>query len=814
MTEEADAGSSSSGLAFIKRKSKVRGSANGSASSRQSLLKSSEQDQANDDDEEPVAIRRTAGIGSRGKSVSKGSTRSTRPGTTSALSFGDDAIEPAFQLKKSALAQAARESKAISDNVPPDSLDQASIAGSFNGYSAAALAALKASTPARRRGLDMDGDLNLAHQEMIDPSTQYDENGHSLSRPSFGADFTLEGIPSEALVNAAKERRRRAAEDGIDTGPSENFISLRDSTAEQEPHPESRLQREEDDEGSGEEEFAEFTGATERVALGQNAIRQAKKREIDERREAMDLDEDDDSGQEWERAQMGRIDVAISRKQREKREVSPFRPAAIPMTAPLPSLSSTSARLAVKVAALESSIKSHGQVIDDAVRQLQQMEGDEIRNKKSIEVIGEKEAWFRELEDFVISLSTFLDDKMPLLEDIEMDWKQALVDRTRTVQRKQAVIMTDQACLFYGVPAGSLLGRAPTSPEQTESDEENLSEQDGGALSVIRETRRANLPAAGEGLMIEDAAFLSAQKDIQRRLRQLLDDVKAPEFTDPAVRLESRLHPSSLVARFHQWRRLYPDEYANAWGGLTLAGIWEFWVRREICGWDLVQIGSMGLDEFQWHKEMTRYSALASQQNGTAKEDNGEVHAEQLGGDDEMISHVISNTIVPRIIDCVQAGAYNPWSTSDCQSMMNLLEQISYVLERDNVRFISLVSSFLHTFEPHIDAVIKGLILNPPISAPPPFDPRAPIARISFLQSLKTLLFNMLLMNRYVSASERPFYVDLIDRLVGKLIWNLLGSAKETGGKQIAQEILQRCEKGNLLKDDIRARFAAMASSL
>lgn len=806
MNDELDnASASSSSPAFIKKRGKGRGLA---APSKSSLLRSNEQEQANDDEEQD-AVRRTAGIGSRGRSSFK--VKSTRPSAPSALSFGEDAAEPAFRLKKSALAQAARGINKADDITPPTSLDQASIVGSSYGYSASALAALKASTPARRRVTDVDGDLDLAHQEMLDPSTQFDENGHSLSRPKFGAEFTQQGIPSEALINAAKERRRKAAEKGEDVLPSENFISLRDPGIEQEPHPESRLQREEDDEGSGEDEFADFTGATERVALDEKAIKQAKRRELDERREAMELDEeDDDSGQEWERAQMGRIDIGGSRTQREKREKSPFRPAPIPMTAPLPTLSSTSARLVVKVTALESSIRSHQQVIDDAVRQLQQMEGDEIRNKTSIEVVGDKEAWFRELEDFVINLSTFLDDKMPLLEEIEKDWKRLLVGRAEKAQKAMELLMTDQACLFHGVPTKSLLPRAEEFIVG-EDGEEGTPQQDGGPLSVIRETRRAvESGTLSEASLDEEAAFSTSQKDIQRRVRQLLDDVKAPEFTDPAVRLESRLHPSSLVARFHQWRRLYPDEYASAWGGLTLAGMWEFWVRRELCGWDLFQKGSLGLDEFHWHKEMTRYSAMTlQQQNG---EDEAEHHTQQLGGDDEMISHVISNTVIPRIVDAIQAGAFNPWNKVNCTSMVNLLEQISYVLEKDNIRFISLISSFLHNFQPHIDSVTESLSI-PPISAPPPFDPRSPIARLSFLQSIKTLLFNMLTISRYVSSSERPFYLDLIDRLVGKSIWNLLGMAKETGGKGIAQEILQRCEKGNLLRDDVRARLAAMVSS-
>ena len=785
----------------FKKKSKVRGAGGApSALSRTSLLDSNEQDGQGGGVEEEGAVQRSDAVGARRRHGARES-KARKGGTAAALSFSETGAEPSFELRKSALSLAAKGMAPAVEASLPDSLDQASIAGASNGYSPSVLASLKASTPARRRNGGESGgggELDDAHQDMLDPTAQIDEHGNSLAGLKFGADFAQQGIPSEALVAAAKERRRRAA--GVDGDGDGDFISLRDG-----PHPESRLQREEDDVGSGEEEFAEFTGATERVALGKQAILEAKKREREERREAMDVDSDsDDSGREWERAQMGRIDGGASRKQREKRERSPFRPARIPMTAPLPTLTSTSARLAALLGELESSVKSHGQVVDDAVRQLQQLEDDEKRNKASTQVAGEKEAWFRELEEFMISLSAFLDDKMPQLEEIEIEWRGLLVERAALVQRARALSMTDEASLFHGVPARSLLPKAAGTEDGPAVQDEDVPASDGGPLSVIRETRRASAPHMPDVLPpADEAAFQVAQKDIQRRTRQLLDDVKAPEFTDPAVRVDGRLHPSSLVTRFSQWRALYTDEYANAWGGLTLAGVWDFWVRKDMCGWDVVKAGGYSLDGFSWHRELTRYAA--------ANDGSGEPTS-ALGGDDEVTSHVLCNTVMPAIIVACERGAYDPWIPADCRSMTELLEQVGYVLERDNARFQSLVSAFLHLFEAHILAVVDAMS-SPAVVARPPFDPRSPPSLLAFLGRLRGLLNNLALLHRFVPSSERPFYLDLIDRLVGGLICNLLEMATETAGaREIARDVLTRCSRASLLRENVSARLNAMAA--
>ncbi len=124
-----------------------------------------------------------------------------------------------------------------------------------------------------------------------------------LSPPS-STDHVLEtaaAIPSESSIKAAKERRERLRKTGAST--DEDYISLsmaKREDVDQGPHPESRLMREEDDLGEGDDgrflsrlypspserstvEFAEYTSAQERIALG----KKARKKATVDRREAM-----------------------------------------------------------------------------------------------------------------------------------------------------------------------------------------------------------------------------------------------------------------------------------------------------------------------------------------------------------------------------------------------------------------------------------------------------------------------------------------------------------------------------------------------
>jgi GC-rich sequence DNA-binding factor len=111
-------------------------------------------------------------------------------------------------------------------------------------------------------------------------------------------------ILSEPSIKDAKEKRKRLRQIGAST--SDDFISLSVSKWNEGPegagpHPESRLVREEDELGDGDDgmslyaihhnaythevgtEFAEYTSAQERIALG----RKTKKAEASKMKEAM-----------------------------------------------------------------------------------------------------------------------------------------------------------------------------------------------------------------------------------------------------------------------------------------------------------------------------------------------------------------------------------------------------------------------------------------------------------------------------------------------------------------------------------------------
>lgn len=163
-------------------------------------------------------------------------------------------------------------------------------------------------------------------------SGEYDSS--ALAR--FGAqdddDFTVTStseklVPTEDAIITAKVQRETARRLGIDnpsatSSKSDDYISLQVGMPTSKR--ESRLVREEDELGEGEDDFSAFTGAKERIALGKKGRKDMERKRKDEMRALIEggqddddvmllgggkkanINEDDEEEREWELAQIRR----------------------------------------------------------------------------------------------------------------------------------------------------------------------------------------------------------------------------------------------------------------------------------------------------------------------------------------------------------------------------------------------------------------------------------------------------------------------------------------------------------------------------
>ncbi|GJE88491.1 hypothetical protein PsYK624_045740 [Phanerochaete sordida] len=699
------------------------------------------------------------------------------------LSFGveEEGEGEEFKLKKSNLSKKLAFSRnAPSANVLPSAFDPTSTPAKANGaptYSAEYLSELKASTPSSR--------LRLQEEDSISYDADVSLAADSLAQSSLASIVDLTGdvdmdtnIPSSSTVQAAKEKRDRLRKVG--SAVDEDYISLsvtKSSDMPQGPHPESRLMREDDELGEGDDEYAEYTSAQERIALGKKSRKvEAKKRKEEMNELILDAEEQDEETMEWEAEQLRRGGMRAD----EAKEAAPkqvYKPAPIPENTPIPDLDVAIARLKGSLTSLTASHQQNTASMASLAQERAQLEQKEKEMRDMIVKAEEKRSWFAAFREWVESIATFLDEKFPQLEQLEEEHVSLLQERYDMISQRRRKDDEDDLSIF--------LGSLPAPAVQTsETDELGrvISASSPAALrrerTAARNARRLRRRAADQSRAQEEEGFStdatlppSDAADFAMAIEKLLDkakdvlaDVRAKDFREPR---------QGLGKWFGEWRDKFGDSYTGAWGGLGMVSGWEFWTRLEILGWNPVE-KPKSLDTFSWYKSLYEYSR-------PRLPDTDDDEEPEFGPDGDLVSAMITTAIIPRVCKLIESGALDPFSARDIRTMVDLAEQIEASTERSNLKFQTLLKSVYIVFQ---KAVESAEATAAPYLAhnQPQFDPEAIPARQRYLARQQKLLSNMVRWRKY--SGERYGIPMLMTNLVKNCMLPVAESGWDVGGEE------------------------------
>jgi hypothetical protein len=278
--------------------------------------------------------------------------------------------------------------------------------------------------------------------------------------------------------------------------------------------------------------------------------------------------------------------------------------------------------------------------------------------------------------------------QFPLVEKLEDEHASLVKERHDIIAKRRRLDDEDDLAIFLGSPPRVMeaepeldeLGRASASPNPS-----MLRPQRRAARKARRaerlQTRPRTVAASGEeeGYSTDDALapndtddYVRALADLGDRARDVLADVRAPEFRDPV---------RGVAHWFGEWRARYQDMYTGAWGGLGAVGAWEFWARLEILGWEPLAQGARTLDTFGWYVALYEYSRPRSEGDAAADEEP------ELGPDGDLVSAMIATAVIPRVCKLLKGGMLDAYSAQDVRRLVDFAEQLEVSLERNHAKF-------------------------------------------------------------------------------------------------------------------------------
>ncbi|POW14362.1 hypothetical protein PSHT_07423 [Puccinia striiformis] len=662
-----------------------------------------------------------------------------RPGShTSLNNFSSESVRFAYvQKNRLCLSERSIDSSPLSRQVSESSRPT---------YSTAHLNELKSLTLSSvpNRSSETTGDDGMIRSKFAGHHTLDDDD------ISFVSSNESVHIPTSNFINSAKERRSQARKIGLsnqstsnllisEPSSSEDFISLSGRPSLIQPftatkNGESRLVREEDQFGEGDDEHSEFTGAKERVPLGEKAG-QAAEASKKAGMEAMimdaevDLHEGNEEEMEWEAAQIRRGGIGSSaEKTTNERKAEIYQAAPIPEHAPLASLASVETDLLNLLNLLEESVAEQATAALQFTTEEQDLVNQESELRQEVSREVQRADFFEELNMFIKEIDLFFTQKWPQLEKVEQDLISILKERAELIFKRRYEDLSDDLVLFKDGEIGvirPLLSAKRTSradeiePEKMEQESEvdelgrSRPEFDISPHAPSRTSRRNDraqrrkrrmdktlssventIPERDdEGFSSDDSLSPADSTDLNSASRSLHDSSKAIllDITNPVFL--SPTHQGSIVDRFLSWRSKYPEEYGNAFGNLALVQAWEFWVRIEIVSglniWGLREWikteDKRGIENWEWMRGLEKYDHSIQSESQSDSTDNQE----------SVIGAMISTVVIPLLIPIIKSS-YDPYSTQATTKGLQLAEQVSYVLETEgNPTYDKFIKSFL-----------------------------------------------------------------------------------------------------------------------
>ncbi|GAA5889079.1 hypothetical protein JCM8208_007763 [Rhodotorula glutinis] len=834
----------------IKKRSKPRASTSSLRSSTAPSDQPAQQPTTTDDnpdDDGNVAVFRARGKKTPAGRVKDREGAATKP--RARVSFGgdddDDADSDASLVKRSTPTSTPR--RLLRPTLPASS-SSTLLASPVPAAASAPIPAAEAS-PATRSTYSKEYLDELKRGQLSAPRAAAPVDGDGapgfddLTKSKFGDDQLEDStiFPSSDSIARAKARREEMRKAGI-SAPArgdDGFVSLEVGFAHK--GGDSRLVREEDELGDGDDDMAAFTDSLSRLPLGKRAnaaAARALRAEMGDMIDDVEMDVRDDDAEmrEWEEAQIRRGGegrrTARDEGTAKGKGKGPYRPAPIPQSSTLPSLAAVSARLSAAITTLTSSHTLDTGALAHFEQERTDLDKQERELRDEVERVERKSRWFDEFKEQVEDWSAFLDEKFPQLEKIEAEYLAIQRERCNIVSQRRYADDADDVALFTGAAIPSLFRPPPPpsdapvddvlAPDAAESPEDLAPRSN--ARNVRRQARTARggtsssaypdaLDSAGyasdSSLSPSHQSDLSVALSAQREaLSGLFADVKAADFRDPNL---------GIRRRFEEWRERFGDEYEMTFAGLSLVQVWEFWARVEMAAWNPFEIDELprtvsDLSAYQWHQNLSSYGH--PERSGDEHQDDQDDDEDKPDESAEVVNALVTSVVIPRLEKLARA-AYDPYSSRQTVAALRVVDEVSYCVETSSPKFESLIHAFLHRLRLSI-AQLQHLIL-PHLSALSlpslAFDPSTFVARQHVLHRALKLVRTCARWRRFMRALRIPAlaveieggvlevgagatYDELVQReLVARTVLPVLEAAWATGGAEVANKFIDALPK-------------------
>ncbi|EGI64020.1 GC-rich sequence DNA-binding factor-like protein [Acromyrmex echinatior] len=265
--------------------------------------------------------------------------------------------------------------------------------------------------------------------------------------------------------------------------------------------------------------------------------------------------------------------------------------------------------------------------------------------------------YYQELRGYVTDLVECLDEKLPLVIDLEQRWLDLYGERSVELMERRRQDTRDQAEEITTTARGQAMRRGP----EVEIHVRRATEREGRRARRRRARELAsNIPKHIDGMSSDDEVteqqnlvFKQAKDEIDNNCKDIFSDV-----------MEEYCTVRGILSKFESWRETDMDAYTEAYVSLCLPKIISPIIRLQLLTWNPI-MESADLERTKWYNTLLLYALDSKETEESLKRDP----------DVRLIPSTIEKIVIPKLTSIIEK-IWDPMSTSQTLRLVGTINRL------------------------------------------------------------------------------------------------------------------------------------------
>jgi len=382
--------------------------------------------------------------------------------------------------------------------------------------------------------------------------------------------------------------------------------------------------------------------------------------------------------------------------------------------------------------------------------------------QSDLKLSSDKYTYFQELRNYIIDLAEFLDEKFKEFNKINEDYLNLKKEKELFISNRIQSNLNDCFHDFVTGWNGLVFDKEGNNIYKYDLDQK----ENRTMLRKLRTKTQINKNIENKNKNknksipdINDIEGYISNDDFDKKDQEVYDTKKdeiLKKYNDFFSDTNENFKDLSIIKKnFEDWKEKYPKEYNQGFGGLSMPGVFELFVKYELLLWEPLE-NYREFEDMIWHQEASTYGTT-----NMMELDNYDPEDE----DNKLLIRLVEKFAISKVKELVRL--WNVFSVKQTRNLLRILMLLQDYVKSKDTYFIGVIEEIENKFK----IIIERMLSHNPIQRVTPQKNISPhiYEQINYwFWKIFKVYNNIFMFEKYISKENLQMMA--IDQLLNQLL--------------------------------------------